>query len=274
MQLDITVLGSLTASIAGVNCLPNASKPRQVFALLALNAGRVVSSAEIAEEIWENDPPRSVSTTMHTYIRTLRKELESVIGHDDGPTSKSVLVTGHGGYRLEIEPEQVDAGRYKQLALAGRRAAGKGDHAAASEHLGSALRLWRGPILSGVTIGPQLGSEAAWFEESRLSDLELRIDADLHLGRHQLLLGELAALCVRYPMLESFHAQYMLALFRSGRQWRAMESYQRLRTVLVSQLGVDPTPRLQKLHHAILCGDSALESGFVTDSGLLVSQAT
>lgn len=273
MQLDIMVLGHLTASVADTSCLPTASKPRQLFALLALNAGHVVSVTEMAEEIWGSDPPRSSTATLHTYIRILRKILDSAYGHDKLSSSKDVLVTRNNGYLLDIEPEQVDAGRYRRLAAAGRRAADSGGHAAASEYLAAALRLWRGPALSDVTIGPRLGSETAWLEESRLSDLELRIDSDLRLGRHQLLLGELAALCVRYPMVESFHAQYMLALFRSGRQQQAMETYQRLWRVLDDQLGVEPTPRLRRLHHAIISGDSALDPSVPTNSWLPVNQA-
>lgn len=266
MRMEIKILGSLKAAIGDVSCIPNAAKPRQVFALLAVNTGRVVTTSEISDELWGDDPPRSVATTLHTYIRHLRKKLETVIGVDVTPSSKDILVTEHGGYLLDIEPDQIDAGQYNQLATAGRRAAANGDHVIAAERLGAALKLWRGPALTDVEIGPHLGIEKAWLEESRISDLELRVDMDLRLGRHHRILGELAALCTRYPMLEAFHAQYMLALYRSGRQSRALEIYQRLRGVLVNQLGIDPTPRLQHLQHAILSGSSALEPTVVTNS--------
>jgi DNA-binding SARP family transcriptional activator len=277
MRMEIKVLGALKASISDVPCIPSATKPRQIFALLAVNAGRVVTVSEIADELWGDDPPRSQTTTLHTYIRHLRKKLDSVIGDDvtsGASSSKNVLVTEHGGYCLDIEPDQIDAGRYNQLANAGRRAAANGDHVFAAEKLAAALKLWRGPALADVEVGPQLGIEKAWLEESRLGDLELRIDMDLRIGRHHRILGELAALCARYPMLEGFHAQYMLALYRSGRQWRALEIYQRLRSVLVNQLGIDPTPRLQNLQHAILAGNVALAPSVAANSWEPVDHGT
>jgi SARP family transcriptional regulator, regulator of embCAB operon len=272
MRMDIKLLGALKATIADTPCIPSATKPRQIFALLAVNSGRVVTMSEISDELWGEDPPRSATTTLHTYIRHLRKKLDTVTNNDS--TSKNLLVTEHGGYRLNIDPDQIDAGRYNQLATTGRRAAASGDHVTAAEKLNAALKLWRGPALADVEIGSQLSIEKAWLEESRLGDLELRLDMDLRLGRHHRLLGELAALCARYPMLEGFHAQYMLALYRSGRQWRALEIYQRLRNVLVNQLGIDPTPRLQNLHHAILSGNTALEPKPTTNTWLPTDHPT
>jgi SARP family transcriptional regulator, regulator of embCAB operon len=269
MRLEIKILGPMEATISGIPCIPSASKPRQLFALLAVNAGRVVSMSEMMEELWGSAPPRSVITTLHTYVRLLRKKLDAALEHDRSRSSKDFLVTEPGGYLLAVAPEDIDAGRYDRLSSAGRDAATNGDYPTATELLGTALRLWRGPTLTDVEIGPQLGIELAWLEESRLGALELRIDVDLRLGRHHQLLGELAGLCARYPMLESFHAQYMLALHRSGRQWRALETYHRVRTALVDQLGIDPSPRLQRLHHAILAGvPSVDDSSFVTNSWL------
>jgi DNA-binding SARP family transcriptional activator len=137
--------------------------------------------------------------------------------------------------------------------------------------LGSALTRWRGSALADVAVGPHLSIEAAQLEESRLGDLELRIDADLHLDRHHELLGELAMLCARYPMLESFHAQYMVSLYRSGRQWRALQAYREFRNTTADQLGIEPSPRLQRLHHAILRGEPEMdEPSFVSGRWLPV----
>jgi DNA-binding SARP family transcriptional activator len=267
MKLEINILGPLEAAISGISCIPSASKPRQLFALLAVNAGHVVPTSVMMEELWGGNPPRSAVTTLHSYIRVLRKRLDAALEYDRARSSRDFLVTEHCGYLLAVDPRDIDAGRYDRLAIAGRDAATAGDYVTATELLGTALGLWRGPTLTDVEIGPQLSIELAWLEESRLGALELRIDVDLRLGRHHQLLSELAGLCARYPMLESFHAQYMLALHRSGRQWRALETYQRVRDVLVDQLGIDPSPRLQRLHHAILAGvPSVDDSSFVTNS--------
>jgi DNA-binding SARP family transcriptional activator len=274
MRMEIQILGPLKATISDVVCIPSASKPRRLFALLAVNAGQVVTSSELAEEIWEGRPPRSAMSTLHTYVLQLRKKLEAVLGEGRSQTPRDIVVTEGSGYVLDVDPGQVDAGRYERMAAAGRRAAVDGDDQAATTKLASALGLWRGTALADVEIGPHLGIETAWLEENRLADLELRIEVDLRLGRHQRLLGELAGLCVRYPMLEGFHAQYMLALYRSGRQWRALEIYQRLRALLVNQLGIDPTARVQKLHQAILNGDPALDDApLITDSWVPVGRA-
>jgi DNA-binding SARP family transcriptional activator len=120
--------------------------------------------------------------------------------------------------------------------------------------LGAALRLWRGPALADVPTGPQLAIEAMRLEENRLGDLHLRIEADLKLGRHHQLLGELAMLCARHPMLENFCVQLMIALCRSGRQSEALAAYRRLRAGMVEQLGVEPSRRVQHVHRAILTG--------------------
>jgi SARP family transcriptional regulator, regulator of embCAB operon len=258
MRVEIKVLGSLKASVADMSFVPTASKPRQMLAMLALNAGNIVTVSAIMEELWGKTLPRSVTTTLHTYISHLRRKLDLTLASWQC-SSKEILVTEHTGYMLDVDPADVDARRYEELSAAGRRAADDGDYATAAQTLRSALSLWRGPALADVTTGSQLEIDVLRLEESRLSDLEMRIDADLRLCRHQHVLGELAVLCAQHPMLESFHAQYMLALYRSARQWRALEVYQQLRATMVNELGVDPSPRLRQLHQSILTGDPVLD---------------
>lgn len=127
----------------------------------------------------------------------------------------------------------MDASRYEQLARTGRQAAEHGDYLTATQALTAALELWQGSALSGIAVGPHLAAETARLEETRLSDLDLRIEADLRLGRNRQLLGELAGLCVRFPLSENFHGKYIIALCRSGQQWRALETFQRLRTMMI-----------------------------------------
>jgi DNA-binding SARP family transcriptional activator len=258
MRAEFNVLGSLQSTVAGVSIVPTAPKQRQVLALLALNAGKVVTVATIIEEIWGDNPPRSPLSSLQTYILNLRRKLDRALaGHR--LSCKEVLVTGPGGYTLDVPVEDVDVARYERLASAGRMAVNHGDHATAARVLADALRQWRGPALVDVPAGPLLQIEVTRLEESRLSALDLRIDADLRLGRHRQLLDELATLCARHPWFENFHAQYMLALHRSGRPWRALEVYRRLYATVGKYLGVDPSRRLRELHQAILSGDPIVD---------------
>jgi DNA-binding SARP family transcriptional activator len=168
-------------------------------------------------------------------------------------------VTRPAGYILQVDPDASDMVRYNRLATAGRAAGAAGDHARAERLLSEALELWRGPVLLDVTHGPQLEIEAMRLAERRLTDLTLRIDADLYLGRHHQVLGDLAALCARHPYMENFRAQFMLALYRSGRPGQALEVYHEMWNTIREHLGVDPSSPLRELHRAILAGDPIVD---------------
>jgi DNA-binding SARP family transcriptional activator len=237
-----------------MSIVPSASKPSQVLAMLALNAGHVVTTSALSEEIWDCRPPRSGLPTLHTYILKLRRRLQKALAGEKDVNSKDILATRRAGYILDVPPGDVDATRYDQLSAEGHEAVNRNDHETASRALGEALDLWRGPALADVPTGPQLGIEALRLEETRLGDQHLRIEADLQIGRHHQLLGELATLCARHPLLENFCAQHMVALYRSGRQGQALEAFQRLRSNMVTQLGVEPAAKVRQLHHDILAG--------------------
>jgi DNA-binding SARP family transcriptional activator len=258
MRAEINVLGAFEVTIGGTSVVPTASKPRQLLAMLALNVGRVVTSAALMEELWGDSAPRSAVRTLQTYVLHVRKLIRDALP-DDREAAQKIVVTKHTGYLLAAEPERVDALRYERVAAAGRAAGAAGDYPRAERLLSAALALWRGPVLVDVAAGPQLEIEATRLAESRLSDLTLRIDTDLVLGRHQQLLGELAALCAQHPYMENLRAQYMLALYRSGRPGQALEVYHQALETMRDQLGVDPSPRLQQLHQAILTGDALVD---------------
>jgi DNA-binding SARP family transcriptional activator len=253
-QLSIKILGPFSAHLGHLAVTPSAAKQRQILALLALNAGRVVTVPTLTEELWGDYPPRSSSTTLQTYVMQLRNRLAA---------ARQVLSTRHSGYLLEAQPCRTDVEEFERLARAGREAAEAGDQRAASELLGRALAPWRGPALVDVRTGRVLELEAAALNESRLGVLERRIEADLALRRHADMLGELTVLVARNPMNENFCALLMTALYRSGHVGRALEGFQRLRAVLRDELGVEPCPRLQRLQQAILSGDPALEAAGV-----------
>ncbi|MFE7898180.1 BTAD domain-containing putative transcriptional regulator [Streptomyces sp. NPDC057424] len=250
---DITVLGPFTATYGQSSFAPSATKTRQVLALLALQADSVVAASTLMEEIWGEELPRSAATTLQTYILQLRRKLSAVL--ERGPDeAKEVLVTQHGGYLLRVRPGSVDAQEFEKLAASGAKAFKGGDDHTASRLLGQALGLWRGPALMDVKVGPVLDLDVVRLEEKRMTVLEQRIDADLALGHHGELVPELSVLTARHPMHETFCAQLMTALYRSDGVWRALEAYQRLRSALVKELGLEPSQRLKRLHQAVLSG--------------------
>jgi DNA-binding SARP family transcriptional activator len=260
MGFDIKLLGTFEASVGGVSFVSSASKQRQVLAVLTVNSGRTIPMSRLTEELWGTTPPRSSSTTIHTYIGKVRRALDLALHDDPRLEGKDVLATDGAGYRLNVAREDIDINRYDRLAAAGRRAVENGDFVNAARELKAALALWRGSAISDIAHGPLLMVETVRLEESRLSILDLRIEVELRLGRHRELLAELAGLCARFPMSENFYAQYMLALCRSGQLWRALEVFQRLRVTMVDQLGVDPSAKMRQLHQAILCGHPAVQN--------------
>jgi len=253
-RMSVQLLGPFTAWMGQRAVTPSAAKQSQILALLALNAGRVVTVATLAEELWGDAPPRSSATTLQTYVLHLRNRLAAAV---PGGT-REYLGTRHSGYLLDAGC-QTDVEEFGRLARYGRQAAEAGDHRAASDLLGRALALWRGPVLVDVPLGRVLELEATSLEATRLGVLERRIEADLALRRHADLVGELTVLVARNPMNENFCALLMTALYRSGHAGRALESYRRLRAVLTNELGLEPCPRLQQLQQAVLSGHLALE---------------
>lgn len=256
-RLNIGLLGPLSADLDGRLVTPSAPKQRQVFALLALNAGRVVTVPTLIEELWGDRPPRSYATTLQTYIFQLRNGLETALSGD--PAAREILGTRHSGYLLSGGC-QTDVEEFGRLAQEGRTAVEAGDHRLASRQLGRALSLWRGPALVDVRMGRMLELEAASLEETRLGIWERRIYCDLALGRHGDMLGELTMAVAKNPMNEILCGFLMIALYRSGHVGRSLEAFHRLRSVLKEELGVEPCPRVQRLLGAILSGDPALDS--------------
>lgn len=257
--MQIKLLGPFVAHEQQTSIVPSAPKPRQILALLALQANQVVTVPTLMEEIWGERPPRSAATTLQTYILQLRRRLATAFGAERSGSAKEVLVTRHGGYLLDVQPGEVDTSEFERTLGLGQAALAAGDDSTASMMLGQALALWRGPALVDVQTGRVLEIEVLRLEEARLGALEGRIAADLRLGRHAGMLSELTVLAARHPMHEGLHAQFMLAQYRSGRAWQALETYQRLRGTLVAELGIEPSARLRRLHGAVLAADPRLD---------------
>jgi DNA-binding SARP family transcriptional activator len=258
--VQIEVLGILDVRENGVSIAPTAPKPRQVLALLALHADQVVPVSALIDELWAGRPPRSARTTLQTYVLQLRdlitlaleKETAAESAASQPRSAKDILVTAPGGYMLVSGGGSSDVREFERLAGMGYRALDVEDFKGASRLLREALGLWTGSAFADVQAGAQLEMEARRLEESRLCALDQRIEADLRLGRHRELLAELTVLTSRYRTHENLHAQFMLALHRSGRRGEALDAYHRLRNTLVRDLGLEPSARLRRLQRSIL----------------------
>ncbi len=254
--MNISVLGPLTATRDGRSIVPSAAKPRSLLALLAAYSGRVIPIDVIVSELWENSPPPSATTTIQTYILQLRRMIRACSCEDD---AKLVLRTEPGGYLLNQGDGVFDATEHERLAAQGYEAIQLGNFAEARIRLQAALDLWRGPAFVDVQTGSRLSAQATLLEESRRTVLERRVEADLQLGRHHELLGELAGLTAEHTTDERLHAHFMIALYRSGRRSHALSIFGDLRSALADELGLDPSPNITRLRQAILLADPGLD---------------
>ncbi|GGL05614.1 hypothetical protein GCM10010094_77970 [Streptomyces flaveus] len=258
--MEVGFLGPLVVTMHGRSLVPSAAKPRQVLALLAVNLGRHVSLDAIVRELWDGTPPGQPTGVVQTYVKQLRRALAAVLDPADGPGPKELLSRTHTGYVLNLPGAETDARAFERLTVDGQRALARQEAAEAAALLDRAVDVWRGPALADVRTGPVLRTEVRRLDEVRRAALEHRISAYLLLGRQAELLGELSAMTSRHPLQESLHALLIVSLHRCGRSDEALEAFRRLRAALVSELGIEPSHRLQRLHHAILRDDPALDS--------------
>jgi DNA-binding SARP family transcriptional activator/class 3 adenylate cyclase len=253
--MEYGILGPLEVTAGGRPVLLAGVKQRSLLAILLLHAEHVVSTDRLIDLLWEEEPPGTAPNTLQVYVSQLRKLLEP--GRGRGQRG-SVLVRQSPGYVLHVGPDQIDARRFERLAAEGRRAMDEGMPEVAADVLGRALALWRGPALADFSYEPFARNETARLEELRMSAWEERIEAELALGRHPDVVGELEALVSQHPLREGLRRQLMLALYRSGRQAEALQAYQDARKVLDDELGIEPSSSLRELEAAILRQESSL----------------
>jgi DNA-binding SARP family transcriptional activator len=246
--MEFRILGPLEVWDRGVEVSPAGPKPRALLAVLLLHANEVVPADRLIDELWGAESPAHAADALRVNVSRLRKALP----HD-------VLTTRSPGYVVRVDADQLDLHRFERLVDDGRSLLGRGLAADASARLRESLSLWRGPALADFAYESFAQSAIARLEEIRLAAVELRIDADLALGRHHELVGELEGLVAEHPLRERLRTGLMTALYRSGRQAEALDAYQDARRALVDELGIAPSPALQELERAILRQDSALE---------------
>jgi DNA-binding SARP family transcriptional activator len=230
-----------------------------VLALLLLQANQTVPVPDLIQELWGGEPPASALTTLQTYVLQLRKRLAGALALPPSEVATTTLVTVPGGYQFRTTSDDFDLPRYQRLAAEGQQALVAGDDALAADLLMQAQALWRGPALADVPAGPLLLPQVKRLQESRLTTVEHSIEARLRLGKHQVVLSELAGLTAEHPLDENLHALLMVALHRSGRRQEALLTFQQLRASMIEALGLEPARQLHLLQQAILADDPRLD---------------
>ncbi|WP_245950559.1 AfsR/SARP family transcriptional regulator [Saccharothrix carnea] len=248
-NLRFRTLGTLQIWNGHRTCAPKTPKVLQVLALLLVRANRAVRTESLVHELWGDNPPRSALTTIQTYIYQLRRlfEREQLARSGD-----DVLITRAPGYALVVEPGQLDLQVFEELRERGKRHFAQRRFGEASADLRAALRLWTENPLANVKLGAELGAYVLDLQERQRNTLELAIEAEMELGLHRELVGELRGVAAVYPLDEWFHQQLMRVLERSGRRSDALRVYRSLRSALSDELGIDPSPETQALHGQLL----------------------
>ena len=265
--MEFRILGPLEVVEGDRVVALGSGKARALLAVLLLHANEVVPSERLIEELWGDAAPVTVAKSVQTYVSHLRRALHGEQG-DNG--ADGLLVTRAGGYVLRLEPGQLDLARFERLVREGRRALEVGEPEQAAESLREALALWRGPPLVDFSYEPFAQQEIARLEELRMAALEERIEADLALSRHAQLTAELETLVAAQPLRERLRGQLMLALYRCDRQVEALEVFRHGRERLVEELGLQPSPALQRLEQAILTHSGELAAAIVKTLRVIV----
>ena len=251
--MDINILGYTTIVQDGQEIRIPATRSRVLLTILGLEAGRLISVEELADELWSGAPLLNARNALQANVMRLRRALQSATSQ---PASQLLRAVPHG-YLLDLSREAVDANRFVDLAEQGA-ASVRHDPARAKQLLLDGLRLWRGPALADGGDGLRCRAAAVLLEEYRLSAWEDLISARMALGEHRQVIGDLRQLVERNPLRECHVEQLMVALYRCGRQREALTLFHQTRQRLDAELGVQPGQQLQRRYTEILAQDPAL----------------
>ena len=242
--MDFRILGPLEVVDRGHAVALGGPKQRALLTALLLTPNRAVSVDRLIDALWPARPPAAAANALQYHVSQLRK----LLGDSEA------ILTQEPGYLIRIDPDQLDLFRFERLVADAEEA----ESARASRLLSEALDLWRGEPLADLADDASSHAEIQRLEAARLAALELRIEADLALGRHSQLLPELEALVHEHPLHERLSSAFMRALYGAGRQAQALEVYRTTRQTFVAELGIEPSPALRELEQAILRQDPEL----------------
>ena len=247
------VLGPLVVTDEGAAIPLPSAKMRSLLVALLTDANSTVSVSALEQTLWGDDPPASSRASLLNLVMRIRRLL--------GPAVGARIRTSPPGYLIEVHDGELDEQVFVDGCERGQRARRAGHWATASAELTGALALWRGEPGTDLFDSPAVAARSHRLAETRLLALEGRIEAELNLGRHQEAIAELRTLTAEFPLVEAFHGQLMLALYRSRRQGEALAAYQAVRAQLDEELGIGPSGELQDLHQRILTLDPDLNLG-------------
>jgi DNA-binding SARP family transcriptional activator len=250
------VLGPLEVEADDGPVVLGGPKERLLLALLLARPNQVVPVEMLVRGLWGEQPPPTAVKTLQSHVKRLRRALEPARARG---AAGQVLITRAPGYLLRVAPGALDAARFEELTAKAGRALADGAAGAAGSMLREALGLWRGQAFEEFLDSDVVVAGADRLGGLRLVAVEDRLEADMRLGRHRELVAELEGLVRDQPLRERLWAQLLLALYRAGRQADALLAYQRARSVLVEELGIDPGAELRRLHAAILAQDPGLD---------------
>ncbi len=251
--LEVRVLGPVEVAREGRVVDIGGVKARALIARLLIDRGLVVTVDRLVDSLWGDHEGEGAEIALRSTISRVRKRLREAGAPED------LILTRAPGYVLDAPAEVTDAHRFEQLVVEGRRQLGRRRPSEATRLLKEAQGLWRGQAYSEVRDEPFARAEARRLEELLLAATETRIDAELTMGLHQSLIGELETLTSANPMRERLWSQRMLALYRCGRQAEALRVFQDLRSILVAELGIDPGHDVTWMEHAILTQEPGLD---------------
>ncbi|APY87923.1 hypothetical protein DCW30_08500 [Streptomyces alfalfae] len=251
----IEVLGPMRVTHEGTEIEIPGAKPRTIIASLALHPGEVISSADLLDELWGDNPPRSAGNSLQGHVARLRRSLAEQTG---STRARDLLRTSGSGYLLDVDADDVDALRFTRIVQQVGSHTLHEDPERAITLLNDALRLWRGPALADTGQGISCQTACAHLNETKLMAKDLLIEAQLALGLHREVVPQLKQLLTRHPLRERFCEQLMLALYRSGRQADAINVYYRVREHLSNDLGLEPGPGMRSRLAEILKQEPSL----------------
>lgn len=246
-SVEFRVLGPLQLTVDGVPAGLGTPKQRAVLAMLVMNRNRAVSVESLICAAWGDAPPSGARASLHSYVSHLRKLLAV-----SGAETQATLASAPPGYRLTVADTAVDLGRFAAEKAAGIRAAAAGEFGLAGRHLRAALQEWHGPVLEDLRDFSFVDGLATALQEDRLAAVGARAEAEIACGRARDVIAELEPLTAEHPYREPLWAQLITAYYLCERQGDALAAYQRLKSTLADELGIDPGPSLRALHEKVL----------------------
>lgn len=246
-DVEFGVLGPLEMRVQGALVPLGTPKQRAVLAMLLINPNRVVGIDALIDAVWDERPPEGAKSTVHNYVFNLRRLISGA-----GADPHTVLASVAPGYRLAVADANLDLGRFREQKKAGLVAAATKQFEQASRHLSAALAQWRGPALDDLRNFGFVEAFARAQAEDKLVVHTALAEAEIACGRAHAIIGDLEMLAAEHPYREPLWVQLITAYYLAEHQFDALDAYQRLKTALADDLGIDPGPTVRALYHRIL----------------------